>query len=846
MNNLYFYTWNNYYNRQYKGKPTAKDLELYKVGSIAQANFNPNDGVNTEQIIQTLDWQNFDGVPDYMMVCEPSYLNDEGKLVPGEVISRWFVVEATRERSGQYTALLRRDLVADFYEDIINAPAFIEKATLNTMDPLIWNSEQMTYNQIKKAEIEIRDKTQTPWIVGYYALKQTEEDQTSGPVSVGVAEYVIDKEINDITKYNYYEYTQKPYYYLTKAELQVNAWRWINASKNKAQYSLFPQADTPYFIEDVIDSKAEGKGGQALGGNGGQECLDYLVKHSKDYDLEQEFIDTVLTIDGINQETLATLQQEQYKVLKDTSTNKIYKVNLRIGPVNEWSKPRADIARDPNYETVYDNTELAIGENDIHGEIDFDASENSEFYQYNISQQQILFSLDEITPTSGHYINIDEQRRTLNDAPYSMFCIPYGEINIIHPTGDETTATFTTNKANALTIGSGLMANKPGFVYDVQILPFCPIEKIRRVFSNNSIDMRQFRDRIDYTTSAYAIKQVIFWADSSQGSIDILAEHLASPDIRIEQVQELLNTWSYNYSSWDPIEAKVVSETSMYRLCSPNYASMFEYNLAKNAGINGSNMDDDPVVFHVDYGYKPYTPYVRVAPIFGGLYGSNYNDARGLILSGDFSITAITDRWEEYQLQNKNYQLAFDRQIENMEVQNKYARLSERANYAGNIVSAGVSGGVAGYNFSGGNSKVGMLSAGVNMATSAVVGGIDLHVNQQLRNEAMDYTKDNFGFALGNIQALPHTLNKVSAINPNFRYFPILEIYDATDEEKNALRQKITYNGMTVGRINTISAYLREDPTYIKAQIIRMESIPDDTHVLNEIANEINKGVYIK
>ena len=77
------------------------------------------------------------------------------------------------------------------------------------------------------------------------------------------------------------------------------------------------------------------------------------------------------------------------------------------------------------------------------------------------------------------------------------------------------------------------------------------------------------------------------------------------------------------------------------------------------------------------------------------------------------------------------------------------------------------------------------------------------------------------------------------------RYFPILEIYDATDDEKNALRQKLLYNGMTVGKINTISAYIQEDKTYIKAQLIRLLDIAEDTHIINEIANELYKGVYI-
>ena len=839
MYNHYFYTFNNYYNRQTKRYNTKAEYDAMAIGiGNKTANFEFNDGVNTTTGMTALQWNALSAIPDYMLLCDTTEKNN--------ILSRWFVIEAKLECGGNYTLYLRRDLVADFYDAVVNAPAFIEKATLNTMDPLIWNSENMTYNQIKKGEIEIKDKTQTPWIVGYYALKSQEEDASSGAVSVGIAEYDIDKEVADITKQTYYKYTEKPYYYLTKAELQVNAWRWINASRNKAQYTLFPQVSKPYFTEEIVDRKAEGIGGQAVGADQGPECLEYLVKQSQGYNLQQDFIDTVLTIDGITQTDLSTLQYLNHQIIKDQATNKIYKVNLTIGPVNNWSKPRADIANDSRYKTVFRNTELAIGVNDnVNSSIDFDESKNDEFYQYNISQQQILFSLDEITPTTGHFIHIDPDRRTLNDAPYSMFCIPYGEIDIIYPIENNATATFRTNKANALTIGAGLLANKSDFVYDVQILPFCPIERVRRIFQYNTIDMREFRDLIDYTTSAYGIKQVIFWADSSQGSIDISVEHMGAPGFTLEQFQELLNYWGYNYSDWDPIDAKVMSECSMYRLCSPNYASMFEYNISKNAGINNSNITDDPVVFRVDYGYKPFIPYIRVSPIFGGLYGTNYNDARGLILSGDFSITSTTDKWQQYQLQNKNYQLAFDRQIENMEINKKWGHIQDITNAVAGTVASATAGGHFGRSIglgSPGAMVAGAIGGGVS---SAIAGTADVIINQNLRNEAIDYAKDNFGFALGNIQALPHTINKVSTINPNFRYFPILEIYDATEDEKNALRQKVLYNGMTVGRINTISAYLQEEPTYIKAQLIRLEGIADDTHVLNELANEIMKGVYI-
>lgn len=98
---------------------------------------------------------------------------------------------------------------------------------------------------------------------------------------------------------------------------------------------------------------------------------------------------------------------------------------------------------------------------------------------------------------------------------------------------------------------------------------------------------------------------------------------------------------------------------------------------------------------------------------------------------------------------------------------------------------------------------------------------------------------------MGNIQALPSSLAKTSALTFNNKIFPILEYYTCTDEEKQALRDKIKYNGMTVGRIGIIVDFIREEKTYIKGKLIRLESIDEDFHILNAIADEMNKGVFI-
>lgn len=141
----------------------------------------------------------------------------------------------------------------------------------------------------------------------------------------------------------------------------------------------------------------------------------------------------------------------------------------------------------------------------------------------------------------------------------------------------------------------------------------------------------------------------------------------------------------------------------------------------------------------------------------------------------------------------------------------------------------------------------GAIAGGVVGTVASAAGGVaDIVMQQSLHNEALDFAKDNFGFQLGNIKALPNTLNKVSSIVANSKLFPFVEYYTCTDEERQAFHDKLTYNGMTIGRIGKIEDFLNpaDIQTYVKGQLIRLEG-KYDTHEINEIANEFMKGWYI-
>jgi hypothetical protein len=130
-----------------------------------QLDFIPGDGVYTDA---TINWGGEN--PDYVVITEGN-----------TIISRWYVIESTRTRGGQYQIRLFRDLFADYYEQIMEAPAFIEKGYVSTHDNAIFNAESMTFNQIKQDEYLLKDKSKSAWIVGYVAEyeapAQNEEDE---------------------------------------------------------------------------------------------------------------------------------------------------------------------------------------------------------------------------------------------------------------------------------------------------------------------------------------------------------------------------------------------------------------------------------------------------------------------------------------------------------------------------------------------------------------------------------------------------------------------------------------------------------------------------------------------
>lgn len=762
--------YNNYYNRILRIGKTIQDYEAedgnpyYEYGVY----FKFGDGVNTTQVLN-------DNVEnkDYVILIE-----EDGTTIN----SRWFIIDATYQLNGQQVLSLRRDVLADFSDTVLYSDSFIEKGYLRRGNNLLFNKEDMTFNQVKKEELLLKDSTNIPWIVCYYP----NDYEITGTAKLSNTEYdeVIDSNFSE------WAYSGKV---ACKPKSESIEYKFIIWSQKSIKYVLTDTILGNSVISYDVDIHPAG-GYLHLDP---KKSSDYIKDHLVTINKEEYYVEVLKqsSVSNVDKDTLMSYNNKRIK----------FNDGIYVLSVKEDAPLTASNEADVNSDL---STKMLSGIKASMPDCKIDTNSTTLAwltYSYDAPQLSVT---GEKSPKGEYTYTFNKSHYTLSDAPYSMFCMPYGSLVV-----SDGANMISTNKDIQMAVATS-MATTQGRIYDIQILPYCPLTEIKG---------------LQYTVTDTRAYDIIKEGENTVGYIFHCQRSSFSKRISILPIP----TWLTKRS--DPVDVKVQNECEFIRFNSPNYASSWEMSVAKNEGVSWVN---------VAATYKPYSPYIKIYPDFKGLYGDDFNDQRGLVLSGDFSVPVVTDHWKTYELNNKNYQSMFDREIRNLEVQQKYGRLQDIVGAATGTIGAAGTG-----------AALGSAAGPLGMAIGAVAGGImsagagiaDIAINDQLRDEAKNYKTDMYGYQLGNIKALPNTLTKTSAYNIDNKYFPFIEHYSATNVEIWAFKDKLKYNGMTVGVIGRFIDYINNDEyaqTYVKGQLIRLRSI-GDMHIANQLALEMSKGVYI-
>lgn len=849
---IVLYNYNKYYNRiikklstyeEYKSliTPLGSTPAQYRGFELTGSNFSFDDGVFAKHVINTANMESFYQIeqPDYL-VLEQEY--KEGQEIVKRV-SRWFVLETTKTRGGQFELSLRRDLLADYFNEVVNAPVFIQRGNPGINDPAIFNRESFTYNQIKKFEFLLNNHKRSGrkggWIVGYLA-----RESTPGPIGPCEGQAKIPNDVvnfedlpeelqslidtgsgykyrNEARTFFYFRHRPIGQSYDNSSAVLINDYnndvtvsKYADSSELELGYVYFKNLSNLTWDSNSIKNTVKNVY------NTFKSEVAYLNKVKNWYDslgLQNRFSGDYSGYNGITYRRNGKYYQLG---ITSTGTSSSPQVVFKLSEILSGASDLALSLRQFYQDYLYNGESIIYNPN-------VNQSYNSAYVQamediYYFESTEVEYDKVSTTIPAGRNTNLD--------APYDLFCIPIGPVNVKLSGSIQ----FTNAENIALAIAQGIAVKGGSKVYDIQILPYCPFDEILN--EDGDIDITGFTADEDYsyitkTTNGTSTNVgILIFPKSCRGTFDYTFNP-RGPEVVPFVAKTVTN----------PIDKKVNSETKLVRFVSPNFASTFDINVQKNNGI---------VNLNIDYFYKPYSPYLHVAPYFNGLYGEDFNDPKGLICSGDFSIATAQSQWENYQIQNKNYELIFNRQIQNLDVNNSIAMEQQKIASGIGVGTAGLTGVAAG-------AVAGSMALpGIGTAVGAVVGGIgsavasgvgrkyDLEYLKKSQTEARSFAQDMYAYSLGNIQALPYTLTRVSAFTENNKIFPFIEFYDATDEEKEALRNKIKYNGMTIMRIGKIADFITTTHRYVQGQLIRLEGINEDSHVIAEIANEIKEGAY--
>lgn len=792
ISQLYFLKFNNYANRRYKPLNSLTEVNQY-TNYTGSYNFNPGDGVSTQVVV---------GLKDNPYIYNCDYVVETNA---GVIKTRWFIMESHFNREGQCILNLYRDIVADFYESITSADTFIEKATLSDNSPFIFNKENISVNQIKKREYLIKDQNGVgcAWIVGYIA-----RNYAGGEIALTSTDIVSDYTVDTLTNWTYNKYTTTPCYntrssvkfnceFLTQLPYQnynvyVNLQDWnINISTtHDNSYASTSQMVASYSkLADFIETN--------------KSTINSTVEtHAGLYET------VVPNATGYN-----ALLGLEGKILYVSGTNTYYKIHTTI---------EASVTKKSNVTTDKQGNYLMTYLNAMFGPLRWSGS-GYPVYQLEYAYNAVTVTLEDMGTLEGtHSITMPNEANRLHvkDAPFDMFCIPFADVRIKNSAKPDFVE-FDMTAASALSLATSLAqklgtTDRAANIYDLQLLPFSPLTGLKYGSLGRSIDINS-SDAKRYTLVEGTLP--LIWCTASSGSHTVV-----NPKIGIHN-------------------RKLDNETTFLRFVGPNYSSAFEINPAKLAhGV---------VSINIDYTYLPYSPFIRVAPAFSRLYGQEFHDARGLILSGDFSLMYTSDAWVNFQTQNKNYDLIFNREVKNLETQYEIANQNAIVGSIVGTLQGAVTGGTIGSMGGPVGTAAGAIAGGL---ASGIAGAVDIANTKKLQAEAIDFKHDLFGYQLGNIKAMPNSIAKTTAYNIINKIFPVIEVYDCTDEEKLAVANKIAWNGMTVMAIGKIYDYIPNtwsygnitDKGYIKGQIIRLEGDIDDAHLQATIIEEINKGWYFK
>lgn len=275
-------------------------------------------------------------------------------------------------------------------------------------------------------------------------------------------------------------------------------------------------------------------------------------------------------------------------------------------------------------------------------------------------------------------------------------------------------------------------------------------------------------------------------------------------------------------------------ECDTIKIVSPSRASQYLFRPYNNDGI---------MEFKTKITLRPYNTIIYVRPSTKGLLMYDYDDKDCLIISEDFSLTAVTSEWTNYIYNNRNYNDVFERQIQGREFERTWERKIEEAQkksdeWTSRNISAQKASTYTG-NLPIISSVAGAIGTAFQDQTYMQMAQIDRQYNEATYQEGIQLSRDLFEMQLENVQSQPLVPSKISTLDAKLLPGVYLEYYSSNPSELQAINDFYKFNGNRIDAYGTFSQYLG---WFVRGKIIISQFYTQPE--LDELNRRLGMGIF--
>ena len=279
---------------------------------------------------------------------------------------------------------------------------------------------------------------------------------------------------------------------------------------------------------------------------------------------------------------------------------------------------------------------------------------------------------------------------------------------------------------------------------------------------------------------------------------------------------------------------EITKECDTIKIVSPSRASQYLFRPYNNGGI---------MEFRTKITLRPYNTIIYVRPSTKGLLMYDYDDKDCLIISEDFSLTAVTSEWTNYIYNNRNYNDVFERQIQGREFERTWERKIEDAQkksdeWTSRNISAQKASTYTG-NLPIISSVAGAIGTAFQDQTYLQMAQIDRQYNEALYQEGIQISRDLFNLQLENIQSQPLVPSKITTLDAKLLPGVYLEYYSTNPTELQAINDFYRFNGNRVDAYGTFNQYWG---WFVRGKIIMSQFYTQPE--IDELNRRLSMGIF--